>query len=280
MESWKKIFKKTLPPIIIDLYRFLYKKRSNSIRWIGNYNSWELALELCEGYEKKEILEKCTISLLKVKNGDAIYERDSVIFDKKNYNWPVLTLLQKTALSNDDSLCVLDFGGSLGTSYFQNISFLKGYFNITWCVVEQKNFSDRGKKYFENKELKFFASIDECLKEYTPNIVLLSSVLQYLENPYDIIEKILLLDCKYIIVDRTCVSNIRDDMLTVQIVPKIIYDASYPCWIFSENKLIASFLNYECISKINSEFADPKVINKQNVLWNGYIFKNMEAIQP
>ena len=45
-----------------------------------------------------------------MKNGEAVYERDSVLFDEIQYSWGLLAGLQKAALENDGKLCVLDFG--------------------------------------------------------------------------------------------------------------------------------------------------------------------------
>ena len=59
-------------------------------------------------------------ALIKVKNGDAVFERDSVIFDKIHYSFPLLSALSLTALNHNSTLNVLDFGGSLGSAYFQN----------------------------------------------------------------------------------------------------------------------------------------------------------------
>ena len=62
--------------------------------WSGNYANWEEADSFATGYDDHSILEKCKTALLKVKNGEAAYERDSVLFDKMQYNWALLALLQ------------------------------------------------------------------------------------------------------------------------------------------------------------------------------------------
>ena len=56
----------------------------------------------------------------KVKNGETVYERDSVIFDQIEYSWPVLTGLMCAAAQNSGCLKVLDFGCSLGSSNLEN----------------------------------------------------------------------------------------------------------------------------------------------------------------
>jgi putative methyltransferase (TIGR04325 family) len=71
-------------------------------------------------------------------------------------------------------------------------------------------------------------------------VVLFSSVLQYLEDPYGMLEKILSKKPEYIIVDRTPFID-SDDRLTVQKVNPKIYKGSYPCWFFNEEKFVSYF---------------------------------------
>jgi putative methyltransferase (TIGR04325 family) len=88
----------------------------NNTSFEGSYNTWQEADAHCNGYDNMDILEKVLFATLKVKNGEAVYERDSVIFDQIEYSWPVLTGLMWAAAQNSGCLKVLDFGGSLGSS--------------------------------------------------------------------------------------------------------------------------------------------------------------------
>ena len=69
---------------------------------------------------------------------------------------------------------------------------------------------------------------------------MLSSVLPYIEKPYDLLEDVNKLDIEYILIDRTFFNEDQDDRLTIQKVSPTIYDASYPCWIFSQDKFLRS----------------------------------------
>ena len=258
------------------IFLLVFNSFKNSKIWHGNYINWNAASEVCEGYNKEIILQKCKESLLKVKNSEAIFERDSVIFNEIHYSWPVLALLQKASIENNNNLCILDFGGSLGTSYFQNKSFLSTKIAIKWCIVEQQHFVECGKLYFQTESLIFYNSIENCLKENKPNVILLSSVIQYIENPNLLIEKFIDLNIKYIIIDRTPVSNLSYDMITVQHVPKEIYNASYPCWIFSKNKLLSKFKKYQIINEFNNGITDDTIINNTAVSWKGFLLQFYE----
>jgi hypothetical protein len=57
--------------------------------------------------------------MLKVKNGDAPYARDAVVFDELVYPFPVLAGLLRARATNKNRLIVLDVGGSLRTTYYQ-----------------------------------------------------------------------------------------------------------------------------------------------------------------
>ena len=72
----------------------------------------------------QDILDKVLAATLKVKQGQAVFERDSVLFDEIEYSWPLLAGLMWAAASNGGKLNVLDFGGALGSSYYQNRKFL------------------------------------------------------------------------------------------------------------------------------------------------------------
>jgi putative methyltransferase (TIGR04325 family) len=204
----------------------------------GNYHNWDEAKSASTGYDNGIILEKTKTALFKVKKGDAAYERDSVLFDEIQYDWPVLAGLMWVAAQCGGRLNVLDFGGSLGSTYFHNRVFLSSLSGeVRWNVVEQPGHVAVGKAYFADATLRFYGSIAECLATGThPNVVLLSSVLQYLEHSHTVLKQIFELPCGHIIIDRTPFWDGPTDRLCVQRVPPHIYPASYPSWIFSRSQ--------------------------------------------
>ncbi len=241
--------------------------------WFGSYASWPSAMEKCGGYDDHEILEKCKNALLEIKNGTAVYERDSVLFDQKQYSWPLLASLQNVLLT-DARLSVLDFGGSLGSSYYQNRGFLGPLEKVQWTIVEQGNFVDCGRANFEDEQLKFLYTIDECKTLYNPNVLLLSGVLQCIDTPFEWIKKLLALKIETVIIDRTAM--IADSKrLTIQKVTEDIYKASYPCWFFNEGEFLNAFsAEYELLADFGS-FADPDRESEdgKRMYWKGFILK-------
>ncbi len=226
-----KIIKKILPDFIVRKIVGLF------YGWSGNYKSWDLAQRRCSGYNAENILKTALNSTLKVKNDEAKYERDSFIFDEIQYNYPLLSSLMWIAAQNNGKLRVLDFGGALGSTYFQNKSFLDTLPYVEWNIVEQPHFVEAGNQYITNNELKFHNSIKECLKKHKIDVILLSSVIQYVEEPYVLLGEILISGIDFVIIDRTPFVD-YNDRITVQKVNPKIYRASYPCWFFNKNRFV------------------------------------------
>ena len=184
----KALIKLLTQPLLAQAYRFLRDRRNSvyDLRLSGDYRSWEEAVSTSTGYDSEIILEKTKTALLQVKNGRAVYERDSVVFDEIQYAWPLLAGLLWVAAQSGGRLNVLDFGGSLGSTYFQNRTFLHPLthvrWNVVWNVVEQPQHVKTGKEWFEDEHLKFYLRVEDCVAETQPNVVLLSGVLQCLEH--------------------------------------------------------------------------------------------------
>jgi len=259
----KNFLKNIVPPILAKLIQ-----KKPKYGFFGNYKTWQEAQADSIGYDSSVILEKVKNSLLKVKNGEAVYERDSVLFDKVEYSWPVLAGLLWIASQKENSLNVLDFGGSLGSCYFQNLNFLKHLKNLKWNIVEQESFVKCGKKFFEDDNLKFFHNTETCLSSNKIDVLLTSSSLQYLENPYFLIKTATDLNFDYIIIDRTPFLE-NKEKITVQKVNPQIYDASYPAWLINEEKFVRIIKDkYDLIADWKSSFG---TINLR-----GFIFKRIK----
>lgn len=261
MSVLKATAREWLPPAFV---RWIRQVRGGGIRFEGDFATWEEASARCTGYDAEGILAKVLAATLKVKRGEAAFERDSTLFEEIEYAWPVLTGLMWAAARSGGRLNVLDFGGALGSSYFQNRKFLLALPEVHWNVVEQTHYVEAGRAHIQDEQLRFYQTIEECLTENQPNVVLLSSVLQYLESPIDLIHKLNKVGASFLIVDRTPFSRHKEDKLFVQKVPAAIYSASYPMWIFSlpefkqlleENwRLVASNLSPEGYVRTTNSF--------------------------
>lgn len=217
--------------------KFDYQHQQDTF-WKGNYATWQEAMQHAQGYDAQTSFEQIKTAALKVKNGQAIFERDSKLFYQPEYNWLLLSHLQKIALASANSLNLIDFGGALGSTYFQHLTFLKEIAHLRWNIIEQPHFVAFGKENLSNPNLYFYEDLIICFKESKASTILLSGLLSYVAEPYKLIEEIQSLGFKYIIIERTPLIASTSDILTIQYVNQAnLYQGSYPAWIFSEEKL-------------------------------------------
>jgi putative methyltransferase (TIGR04325 family) len=214
---------------------------SETITFVGDFASWADAEQQATGYDAPVILERTREALLKVKRGEAVFERDAYILDHPEYPFPVIAALLRAASLEGGRLAVVDFGGSLGSTYFQCQGLLRGAVqSLEWTVVEQSAHVACGREYFETQELRFFETIDQALV-LRPNTLLLSGVLQYLPEPHALLAECLAHQIRHVIVDRTPFLRSDRDRLTIQHVPEWLYPASYPAWFFGETRFLRLF---------------------------------------
>jgi putative methyltransferase (TIGR04325 family) len=118
--------------------------------------------------------------------------------------------------------------------------------------VEQSNFVKVGQDIFSDEKLNFYYTIDECEKENKIHVILLSSVLQYIDKPYELLEMIKDKKFKYILFDKTPFVK-GNDRITIQDVNPAIYKASYPCWFFNKLKFLNSMESqYDLITEFTT----------------------------
>jgi putative methyltransferase (TIGR04325 family) len=237
---------------ILDLFNFLNKNKL--VHFFGVYKNWKIAKKYSKGYDQNKILDNVLSAAKLVASGKAAYERDGVVFYKNLYSYELITIVLRAATENNNKCIVIDFGGSLGSTYFQNRSFLNGIKNLKWCVVEQNNFVETGNNYIADDVINFFNSIEDVLRNfYKPNVIIFSSVLAYLPNPYAILKKAISSKADYIVIDRNPFIVKGKTILSIQKVPKTITDSSYPVWLFNESELKNIFLKeYKEIAAFNA----------------------------
>jgi len=156
---------------------------SRNNRYVGDFASWEDACRCCrQGYGDDVILDKVSAATREVVAGRAGFERDSVLFYHAEYNWPLLTALWRLRAQYHNGIGVLDFGGALGSTYWQNRKMFEGIGRLRWSVVEQPKTVACGQKEFQNEQLVFYESVDECFTREKIDLVFLGSVLNYVPD--------------------------------------------------------------------------------------------------
>lgn len=229
----KSLLTNLIPPILLSGLRTIGGGRS---KWTGNYSNWGDAVAASFGYGAETIFDQVRTAARAVRDGEALWERDSTCFYHEEYNWQLLACLMTVAARSGGKLHVLDFGGSLGSTYMQHRKILAALPECSWSVVEQPHVVSCGKVEFTSGALDFFSDIEQCFLVNQVNVVLFSSVLQYLENPYELLEKVNNLSPRAIVIDRTPIAK-HGERITIQHVPKSIYSASYPCRFLNKQRL-------------------------------------------
>jgi putative methyltransferase (TIGR04325 family) len=230
----RTLMKGLVPPLLLDQVR---RWSGRTLRFGGHPADWAEALRMSSGYAASNIIERVTQATRAVVSGAAHYERDSVLFDEPEHPFAVLAALWRAAAGHG-SLDVVDFGGSLGSSYRQCRPLLEGLSAVRWRIVEQPSFVAAGRREFTTEELGFFDTLSELPAPAAPRVVLASSVLQYLENPHAVLDAFAAVGASHLVIDRTLMCDQPNDRLCIQHVPAQIYAASYPCRLLSRPRLL------------------------------------------
>lgn len=253
---------------LIRFFAFL-KNEKKAVSFQKKLSCFSEARQMCDGYEAETIFDKVKNAVLEVKAGNAYYERDGCLFYEKDYYLQLIAVLF-TIFFDQEKLNIIDFGGSLGSMYYQNKDMLIPFINnLTWNIVEQRHFVEWGGANLEDDILKFYYSVDEI---EDCNCVIFGSSLQYLEDYEEYLEKISQRKYKYIILDRTAVCD--EEWFSIEVVHEPIYEAKYPVHVFREDELILLFkglgygLNLQWVKDFSEIFVvDDKVVRQKSFLF-------------
>jgi putative methyltransferase (TIGR04325 family) len=237
----------------------------------GDFSTWEEAARLCS-FDQPEFLERVFSASNAVARGSAIYARDGSLFDEIQYSWPLLAGLMYAAAKSGGRLVVLDFGGSLGTTYFQNSRFLDKLESVEWHIVERDVYCDVATRYVQHPRLRFHRSIEACRTAgVEPGVILFSSVLQYLRDPWELLAKIGDLPVRHVLIDRCPISTEQRDRLTVfRASTAAAANMTRPMWFFDEARLLGALGPQFSLMERFSSFEKLPGIPSQ---FNGYILE-------
>jgi putative methyltransferase (TIGR04325 family) len=239
--------------------------------------NWKEATSKSTGYSDSIILEKVAKSFSESITSGNLIERDSVVLNLKDseYSYPLLFALQYSANFNKNNLKVLDYGGSLGSTYRQYKLFLKNFEKIEWSIIEQTHFVKKGVELNYSEDITFFNTLEDCLIERKPSLALFSSSLQYLEDPFKVLNQISESSVKVLVLDRVPIYTNHPHSVSVQYVPDWIYNSrvSYPSHIFNLKEM-STFLNknWKSISEFKSLGGDSITRTGKMVSWGGSVY--------
>lgn len=237
--------KQWIPPALWHLIGSYLGQR---IYFRGEYDDWNTALAVTgDGYAAPDILERVKTDTIALR-AKRPKGHPASIGSSTDIPLPMVAAMLRAACMSEGKLCVLDYGGALGGTYFRCAPMLGNLSRVRWHVVEQPNFVTLGRELFENDVLTFHERHEECFAVSPPNAVLFSAVLQYLPEPWRILESAVSIEASVIVLDRTPIVALPTSRLTVQHVPARLGKASYPAWLFNRDDLLRGLArDYRCL---------------------------------
>ena len=210
--------------------------RNKSIRLKSIFFTYSDALNYSDGYDNPKIAETLRSNAHHMLNTPKAYVRDGIVFNCGKYSYALLGAIYAEDKKHD--INVLDFGGNLGSLYYQHLEYLRRGIN-KWIVIEQSYLIEITKEFKFDDKLVYYPVLD-YVKDYHFDLIILSSVLPYLEDPYDILNDLLAFHADFVFIDRTYFCDFKAwDFVMIQ--ENLNTGINYPVWIFNKLKMIQYF---------------------------------------
>lgn len=269
-----------LPPILADSLERLVGRLSPGTRrkvyWKNIYRTWDEAASQSKGYNDPEILRKVSEAVIKVKKGEAAYERDGVLFDEYEYNWPLLTYILSKAGEQNGKVHIVDFGGSLGSVYFQHIHFFSKLESLKWSIVEQPHYVREGNTHFADGKLHFYETIANAVADRgNIDIIIFSASIQYIKQQREILDDVIRLNIPFVMLERLSVTdNPSGGFIANQYVKSDIVVSSYPIYFYTIAELDGILKSYNRVYEGQS-LQDPlsRVLGSHNLYWKSIYYQ-------
>jgi putative methyltransferase (TIGR04325 family) len=228
-------------------------------RWFrGDYDTWASARIQATGFEDSRILDRVLAATLRVRDGQAAYERDGITFVKAQQDEMLLDALKHVRNECSGRLRVLDFGGSLGSTYWRHRHDFDHNQDFSWAVVEQLGFVVAGRKHLSKSALRFYPNVAEAVAAGSYDVLLCSTALQYLESPNEALADWMTAGWPFILLNNLPLHESGPDRIRVQHVPPEIYPASYPVWFFNRRDFLRRVEpHYRLVKEFASEAVWP-----------------------
>jgi putative methyltransferase (TIGR04325 family) len=236
---------------ILILLRF--QKRGTHIVYEGPFLDWAQASAHSAGYASQVVLRKVLKATTEVLDGKVGFERDGTTFEEKPKNSKIDSILREIL---EDHSHVLDFGGGLGSTFLNNRELIQSL-HCNYSIIEQSNFVTEGQKLVIKYKLPItFLKNLRDLEEKKLDVVILSSVLQYLPSWKITLLEIVQLLPKYILIDRTPITRSESQIFVQNNGSYYSEILNYPCWKINKKELVDNLPGYKLVSDWKSGF-DP-----------------------
>ena len=247
-----------LPPKIKTLIRALLSFAVGFTK----VDSWETAQRKSVGYESTDVLsplmQGTTETRVDLMNSTSVTTRYQQVATA------ILFGLSENLLHGGKPLRILDFGGGSGDYFYQLQKFVPNI-DFDWTVVETPALAQAMQKKHggEPQQIRWVHSLEMTDDKY--DYVLCSSVLQYVEKPFEILEA-LVKKSELLIINRIPLTNSSENFVALQRILTKKKRGSYPAHFFSENSFLRTLSAYGSIPMRWVVIEDQPVVN-----WRAHI---------
>lgn len=216
----KKIIKAFVPPVLWNLFSCFLGK---NLEYFGNFSCFSDANAVAKKIQKRQGYgginkQRMIQNITELKLQDNVYSRDG-------NNNIIASILLATLKRGSKGAVFVDWGGGDGSFYFSNKDkFFNIFESYSYHVIELQEVVEFGNEVFADDKLSFQANMDELPIETKIDdlkVLILQGVLMYLDQPFEMLEKIFQkIQFDLVVVDRTAFSKDGSMFFKVQKIPK------------------------------------------------------------
>ena len=200
--------------------------------------TWQQAVQISIGYEDPHLVSNL-VSQLRNHSPWKMDRSSDKYLDERSLQ--LLYALQLVAAHVGPEIRVADIGGGNGYMAYSAKQQL-GYIHWDWTVFESPTVAAAYRIFESEASIKWRPNLAE---EYSSNydVAILSCVLQYIEDPYSLLEATASRSQYVLILRLPLVSFSDTDLCSVQRPQGGVYEesrASWPCWFFSRSRFEAA----------------------------------------
>ncbi len=243
--------------------------------WSGSYPDWEAAARACRKISLEGQRRAYERALGEVLDGRALFERDSLLQHQPVTCWPLMLALRDLQARGTLQPTILDYGGGLGSVYFQHRAWWSADRPVTWNVVELPEIAATGQRLVQDSQLRFFDSLEEVVHQQPPDLILAAGIMPMVPSPEALLDTLASLGASWVFLDRIPVTHRQGQtLITRQVVPRCIYESESPFWFFDESSLLQMLSSrFRIVGQSLSECDDLVWVEGYRYQWRGYLLR-------
>jgi putative methyltransferase (TIGR04325 family) len=203
--------------------------------WQGVYKSFKDAPSSGPGFNGERWIQN---ALEKINAARQDAQKKGTVLSVTQYRESLLPLVAAIVMNAFEGLKILDFGGGVGSSYYQVLHGLPRTGNFEFHVVEIDALCKVGKEYFTNEPHIFFHSSPPREEGLSFDVVHMGSSLHYCEQWEELLSSLCRYKPRYFLFTDLPAGDIPT-FATVQ----SYYTSKIPVWFFNIDEVIGAMRN-------------------------------------